>query len=337
MSYATLYQVTTISHLADHVGRLVRLQGWLYNKRSKGKLQFLLLRDGTGIVQAVVFRPEVSEATFQAAERLTQESSCIVEGTVKADERSPGGFELVANKVEIIQLAPDYPISPKEHGVDFLLSHRHLWLRSRRQHAILRIRAGIISAMRNWMDEHDFTLIDSPILTPAACEGISTLFETDYFGSPAYLTQSGQLYQEAACLAFRRTYCFGPTFRAEKSKTRRHLTEFWMLEPEMAYTDLEGSMQIQEEFVSSVVQTVLARYHAELVELERDLAKLEAIKPPFQRLTYDEAVQLLQAEGGEIKWGTDLGAGDETIISQRFERPVFITHYPKECKAFYMK
>lgn len=329
--------VTTVSRLADHVGQTVTLRGWLYHKRSKGKIQFLLLRDGTGTVQAVVFRPDVPEETWAAAEALTQESSFILEGTVRADERAPGGFEITAHRVEVIQIAPEYPISPKEHGVDFLMSHRHLWLRSKRQHAILRIRAGIVRAMRGWMDDHGFTLIDSPILTPAACEGTSTLFETDYFGDKAYLTQSGQLYAEAAAMAFGKVYTFGPTFRAEKSKTRRHLTEFWMLEPEMAFCDLEESMRIQEEFVSHVVQTILRDYRPELEAIGRDTSKLEPIKPPFPRITYDEAVEILRAEGSEIEWGSDFGGGDETILASKYDRPVFVTNYPKVCKAFYMK
>ncbi|MBM3271095.1 MAG: asparagine--tRNA ligase [Candidatus Sericytochromatia bacterium] len=337
MPEAVAATVTTISRLADFVGQAVTLRGWLYNKRSKGKLQFLILRDGTGIVQAVVFRPEVPEETWSAAESLTQESSCVVEGVVRADERAPGGYELTATRVEAVQVAPEYPISPKEHGVDFLMSHRHLWLRSKRQHAILRIRAGIVKAMRGWMDDHGFILVDTPILTPAACEGTSTLFETDYFDTKAYLTQSGQLYAEAAAMAFGRVYTFGPTFRAEKSKTRRHLTEFWMLEPEMAYCDLDESMRIQEEFVSHVVQNILRDYRQDLVEIERDASPLEPVKPPFPRLRYDEAIALLQEAGSEIKWGDDLGATDETILASRYDRPVFVTHYPKVAKAFYMK
>ncbi|MBM3273758.1 MAG: asparagine--tRNA ligase [Candidatus Sericytochromatia bacterium] len=328
---------TTISKLSEHVGSDVTLRGWLYNKRSKGKLQFLILRDGSGIVQAVVFRPEVAEETWAAAESLTQESSCIVSGTVRADERAPGGYELTAKHVEVVQVAPEYPISPKEHGVDFLMSHRHLWLRSKRQHAIIRIRAGIVKAMRNWMDDNGFVLVDAPILTPAACEGTSTLFETDYFDTKAYLTQSGQLYAEAAAMAFGRVYTFGPTFRAEKSKTRRHLTEFWMLEPEMVFCDLDESIRIQETFVSHVVQSILQDYKADLADVERDASRLEPVKPPFPRITYDEAIEILRAEGSEIQWGADFGGTDETILAGRFDRPVFVTHYPKECKAFYMK
>ena len=337
MSEAPTIVRTTIDQLGQHVGQTISLQGWLYDKTAKGKLQFLKLRDGTGIVQAVVFKGSVGEASWQAAEALTQESSCTVAGEVKADARAPGGFELSVTAVEAIHIAPEYPISPKEHGVDFLMGNRHLWLRSRRQHAILRIRAAIVRAMRDWMDTHGFTLIDAPILTPAACEGTSTLFETDYFGDKAYLTQSGQLYMEAAAMAFGRVYSFGPTFRAEKSKTRRHLTEFWMLEPEMAFVELDESLRIQEEFVSHVVQTLLARNHDDLVEIGRDLTKLANVKPPFPRLTYDEAVKVLQAEGSEIQWGMDFGGADETILANRYDRPVFVTHYPVECKAFYMK
>jgi asparaginyl-tRNA synthetase len=327
----------TISDLGSYEGQLVEIRGWLYNKRSKGKLQFLLVRDGTGTVQSVLFKPEVEESSWQAAETLTQESSCVIRGIVKKDDRAPGGYELNLQEVKAIQIAGEYPISPKEHGTDFLMNHRHLWLRSKRQNAILRIRSGIVRAMRNWMDEHGFVLIDAPILTPAACEGTSTLFETDYFGDKAYLTQSGQLYSEAAAMAFGRVYCFGPTFRAEKSKTRRHLTEFWMLEPEMAYTELEESLEIQENFVSHVVQTILKDFQPELGILERNLSKLESILPPFPRLSYDDAVAILQKEGSGITWGDDLGGTDETVLASRYDRPVFVTHYPAVCKAFYMK
>lgn len=328
---------TPIAHLADHEGEEVSLHGWLYHKREKGKLQFLQVRDGTGIVQAVAVKGQLPDASWEAASSLTQESSCTVSGTVRADSRAPGGFELSLTEVVAHQIAPEYPIGPKEHGVDFLMSHRHLWLRSRRQHAILRIRSTIAKAMRDFMDGREFVLTDSPILTPAACEGTSTLFSTDYFDEVAYLTQSGQLYLEADAMAFSKVYCFGPTFRAEKSKTRRHLTEFWMLEAEMAYADVEENMRVQEDLVSYVVERVLTRHRPELTLLERDIAKLEAVTAPFPRLTYDEALAILAQEGITVAWGDDFGATDETVLANRFEKPVFITRYPAQAKAFYMQ
>lgn len=331
--------VTTISRLADHVGTEVELRGWLYNKRSSGKIAFLILRDGTGQVQAVVVKKEVDEPTWDGALALTQESSVKVRGTVRADDRAPGGFEISATRVEPVHVVEtEYPISHKEHGTDFLMSHRHLWLRTPRQATIMRIRHTIIQALRGFFDDRGFTLIDAPILTPAACEGTSTLFETDYFGDPAFLSQSGQLYMEAAAMALGKVYCFGPTFRAEKSKTRRHLTEFWMLEPEMAYVDLWGNMEVQEQMLAHVIQTVLAKHRKELVEvLERDVTRLENVTAPFPRITYDEALKILAEKGQNVEWGEDFGSPDETALAEHFDKPVFVTHYPAKCKAFYMK
>jgi asparaginyl-tRNA synthetase len=331
-----------IEDIAAHEGQTVILQGWLYNKRSSGKLHFLQLRDGTNTIQCVVFKGDVSPEVFEAADKVTQESSIQVTGVVKEDKRSPLGFELGVTDFKVLGEAVDYPISPKEHGVAFLMDHRHLWLRSSRQHAIIRIRAEIIRAVRNYFDENGFTLVDAPIFTPNACEGTSNLFETDYFDDKAYLTQSGQLYMEAAAAAFGKAYCFGPTFRAEKSKTRRHLTEFWMVEPEVAFMDLYEDMDLAEDFVCYIVQQVLKNRRAELEVLERDISKLEAIKKPFPRITYDEAIELIRKHGPEeehknFPWGEDFGGDEETIISQQFDRPVFIHHYPVEIKAFYMK
>lgn len=329
--------VAYINEIGKYVGQEVAVRGWVYNKRSSGKLQFILIRDGTGIIQSVVFKGDVEPATFELADSLTQESSVIATGLVREDKRAPGGYELSVRDLELVHLAKDYPIVPKEHGVDFLMSHRHLWLRSSRQRAILRIRSEIIKACRDYLDEQGFVLVDAPILTPAACEGTTTLFETDYFGEKAYLSQSGQLYMEAAAMALGRVYCFGPTFRAEKSKTRRHLMEFWMIEPEMAFADLEEDMRVQEELVSHVVQRVLSTRKSELETLERDTAALERVKPPFPRISYDEAVEILKKHGSEIEWGSDFGGGDETILAEQFDRPVFVHRYPAQCKAFYMK
>jgi asparaginyl-tRNA synthetase len=342
-----------IEQIAQHVGKKVTIKGWIYAKTGKGKLQFLQVRDGTGILQCVVFKKEVSPAVFDEARLLTQESSVIITGTVRADERAPGtpgGYELGVADLQIVQLVTEeYPITPKEHGVDFLMQHRHLWIRSSRQWATLRIRATIIKAIRDWLEDHGFILMDTPILTPAACEGTTTLFETDYHGTPAYLSQSGQLYNEANIMAFGRVYCFGPTFRAEKSKTRRHIQEFWMVEPEAAYVDMWENMEIQEHFVSYIVQTTLRERHPELDLLGRDLSRLEKIEPPFPRIHYDEAVELINkgAEAGEhvppqdeavppIVWGEDFGAPHETYITEQFEKPVFVHHYPTVAKAFYM-
>src|SRR6267378_2917053 len=284
----------TIRTIGAHEGQDVRVRGWLYNKREKGKLSFLIVRDGTGYLQAVAFQPEVPAGVFEACQKVTQESSVEVEGSIRKDDRAPGGYEMKLSSITVHQLAQDYPISPKEHGPDFLLDHRHLWLRSSKQHALLRIRSEIAQAIRDFFYERDFVLIDSPILTPAACEGTSTLFETDYFGQKAYLSQSGQLYLEPACMAFGKVYCFGPTFRAEKSKTRRHLTEFWMVEPEVAYLELPGLLDLAEEFVTSLVRRVLDRCRPELLTLERDVARLEKVVRPFIRMTYDEAASVLE-------------------------------------------
>jgi len=331
-----------IERIAQHEGQAVTLKGWLYNKRSSGKLHFLQLRDGTGIIQCVVFSGNVSPDVFEAAGKLTQESAFSVTGTVKADTRSKIGFELDVQDVSVIGLARDYPITPKDHGVAFLMDHRHLWLRSSRQNAILRIRAEIIRAIRNFFDGEGFTLVDAPIFTPNACEGTTNLFETEYFDEKAYLTQSGQLYMEAAAAAVGKAYCFGPTFRAEKSKTRRHLTEFWMVEPEVAFLDLEGDMQLAEDLVFHIVQQVLQNRRPELEILERDITKLEAIQKPFPRISYDEAIDLLKKAGNNettpsTQWGEDFGADEETTISEQFDRPVLIHHYPKSIKPFYMK
>ena len=332
-----------IENIAAYVGQEVTIKGWLYNRTDKGRLQFLQVRDGTGIAQVVAFEKEVAPEVFVDVRRLTRESSLIVSGVVRADERAPGvpgGYELGLTGLEIVQIAEEYPIAPKEHGVEFLMERRHLWIRSARQWAVLRIRATIIKAIRDWFDDNGFILMDTPILTPAACEGTTTLFETDYFGTPAYLSQSGQLYNEANIMAFGKVYCFGPTFRAEKSKTRRHIMEFWMVEPEMAYVDLGGCMEVGEQLVSYIVQQVLEKRGPELRLIERDTSKLERIVPPFPRITYDRAVEMINELGREqgvsIEWGDDFGAPQETLLSEHFERPVFVHHYPTAVKAFYM-
>ncbi|MGB3906743.1 MAG: asparagine--tRNA ligase [Anaerolineae bacterium] len=326
-----------VESIAQHEGQEVTIKGWLYNKTDKGKLQFLLVRDGTGIIQAVVLEDDVQPQTFEAAQMATQESSIIVKGTVRSDKRAPGGYELAATELEVVQLAEPYPITPKEHGVSFLMDHRHLWLRSPRQLAILKVRAEVIRACRDYFDRNGFTLVDTPILTPAACEGTSTLFETDYFGETAYLAQSGQLYSEASIAALGKVYCFGPTFRAEKSKTRRHLLEFWMVEPEMAYADLDDCMRLAEEFITYIVQTVLKNRKAQLELLGRDTAPLERVEPPFPRITYDQAVEILHGKGLDFQWGDDFGAPDETALAEEFERPVLVNRYPTQVKAFYME
>jgi len=326
-----------IRDIAAYDGQEVTIKGWLYNKRDKGRLQFLILRDGTGSIQGVAFQKEMSEEAFEAARAATQESSLIATGMVHADDRAPGGYELSLTNVEIVQLAQDYPITPKEHGVDFLMDNRHLWLRSSQQWAVLRIRATVVKAIRDYLDDHGFTLVDAPVLTPNACEGTTTLFETEYFGEKAYLTQSGQLYNEATIGAFGKTYCFGPAFRAEKSKTRRHLIEFWMVEPEMAYADLDECMRVEEAFVSYIVQQVLDKNSPELDILERDKSILEGIVAPFPRITYTEALKIVEEAGLELPWGEDFGAPHETAISDHFGRPVFVHRYPTRCKAFYME
>ena len=328
---------TTIDRLAEHVGTEVELRGWLYNRRSKGKLQFLLVRDGTGIVQGILFKGDVSDELFETAADLPQESSLVVRGTVKEDARAPGGFELGITDLQVVSRSEEYPIAKKEHGVSFLMDHRHLWLRSRRPHATLRIRDEVVRGIRDFFADEGYILVDAPIFTPNACEGTSTLFETEYFGDTAYLSQSGQLYMEAAAMALGKVYCFGPTFRAEKSKTRRHLTEFWMVEPEIAYGDLEDVMDLAERFMSYLVARVLSERRAELDVLERDTTLLEKVAPPFPRLTYDEAFDILDAAGSETVRGSDFGGADETIIASNYDRPVMITGWPREVKAFYMK
>ncbi len=326
-----------IEAIGEHVGEEVTLKGWLYNKRHKGKLYFLLVRDGTETIQCVAYRPDVGEQVFARCDEVTQESAVAVTGTVKEDARSPIGYELTVKDMRILQLARDYPITPKEHGTAFLMDHRHLWLRSSRQHAILRVRAAIIRAARDFFDGRGFTLLDAPIFTPAACEGTTTLFETEYFGEKAYLTQSGQLYMEAGAMAFGKVYCFGPTFRAEKSKTRRHLTEFWMIEPEVAFMELDEDMDLAEDFVDFIVQRVLERCERELTFLERDLDTLRKVKKPYPRMSYDEAVEALGTAGVAFEWGGDFGGDDETVLSGQFETPVLVHRYPHEVKAFYMK
>ncbi|NLG49656.1 MAG: asparagine--tRNA ligase, partial [Chloroflexi bacterium] len=303
----------------------------------KGRLQFLQLRDGTGIIQAVAFKKELPPEVFEAAQTVTQESSVIATGMIRKDDRAPGGYEMGLTDFQIVQLTEDYPITPKEHGIDFLMDHRHLWLRSTQQWAILRVRATVERSIRDWLDSHGFLLVDTPILTPSACEGTTNLFETEYFGEKAYLTQSGQLYNEATIGAFGRTYCFGPTFRAEKSKTRRHLIEFWMVEPEMAYADLDECMQVEEQFVSYIVQRALEERAEELKILERDTSLLEKITPPFPRITYDEALKVIHEAGEQLEWGEDLGAPHETAVASAFDKPVFVHRYPAQCKAFYME
>lgn len=327
-----------INELSRHVGEEVTLKGWIYNKRSSGKVKFLILRDGTGYLQCIVFKGNVSPEVFELADSLAQEASFEVTGIVKEEPRAVGGYELDATDVKLISESVDYPITPKEHGIEFLIDHRHLWLRSKKQVAIMKIRHRIAKAIRDFFDERGFTLFDPPIITPNASEGTSTLFEMEYFDlGKAYLTQSGQLYAEAGALALGKVYTFGPTFRAEKSKTRRHLTEFWMVEPEMAFYDLDDDMDLAEEFIEYIVQSVLKDRKAELEILERDISKLENIKRPFPRLSYDEAVKILHDNEIEFEWGNDFGAADETMISSKFDKPVMVHRYPAEVKAFYMK
>jgi asparaginyl-tRNA synthetase len=329
--------VVSIARLAEHVGQTVTLLGWLYNKRSSGKLHFLEVRDGSGICQCVVFKGNVSPELFAQADHLQQETSLAITGTVKEHGKIKGTYEIDTTGLEV--LAPpsrEYPISPKEHGTDFLMDNRHLWLRSKRQQAIIRVRHAIIKAIRDFFDGRDFTLLDAPIFTPNACEGTSTLFETDYHGEPAYLTQSGQLYMEAGAAAFGKVYCFGPTFRAEKSKTRRHLAEFWMVEPEVAFLELDGDMSLAEDLLAFVVGRVLETRREELKTCERDTTFLENVKAPFPRITYADAIRLLQENGHpEAKVGDDFGADEETVISSKFDRPVIVHRYPREIKAFY--
>jgi asparaginyl-tRNA synthetase len=327
-----------IEDLGGHVGETVELRGWLYNRRSSGKIHFLEVRDGSGIAQCIAFRNDVTPEVFATAGGLTQETSLRLTGEVRAHPKQPGVFEIGVQAIDVVGApSQEYPITKKEHGTEFLMDHRHLWLRSRRQHAILRVRAEIIAAVRDYFDSHGFILVDSPIFTPNAAEGTSTLFETDFHGTPAYLAQTGQLYLEAAAAALGRVYCFGPTFRAEKSKTRRHLAEFWMVEPEVAFLDLDGNMDLMEDFIVSVVARVLDRRRAELDSLERDIAPLERVQKPFPRIRYDAAIDLLQKAGHEAKVGDDFGGDEETVISSNFDRPVMISRYPMALKAFYFK
>ena len=329
--------IINIADVGHHESQEVTIRGWLYNMRSSGKLRFLLVRDGSQTIQCVVFKNDVSEKVFEDTDTLTQESSLIVTGVVAADKRSPIGFEIQVKHLEVVQVAAEYPITKKEHGTDFLMDHRHLWLRSSRQHAIIRIRHQVIHAARKFFDDQGYLLVDSPVFTPNAAEGTTSLFETDYFGDKAYLTQSGQLYAEASAMAFGKVYCFGPTFRAEKSKTRRHLTEFWMIEPEVAFFDLNDDMKLAEDFVAYIVKSVLDNRRAELEILERDISMLEKVTAPFPKIHYNEAVEILKKNNIEFKYGDDFGGTDETVISEQFDRPVIVHHYPAEVKAFYMK
>jgi asparaginyl-tRNA synthetase len=327
-----------IEDIGKHEGEEVTIKGWLHNRRSSGKIHFLILRDGSGFIQAVMSKAAVGEEVFKAADHLSQETSVMVTGTVRADARAPSGYEIDVKSLEIVGQSHDYPITPKEHGVDYLLDRRHLWIRSERQQAILRIRHEIINAVRDFFNGRGFILADTPIFTPAACEGTTNLFPVQYFeDTTAYLTQSGQLYNEANAMALGRVYCFGPTFRAEKSKTRRHLTEFWMVEPEVAYADLNDVMELAEDLVVSVVARVLEKRRPELKIIERDVSKLEAIQKPFPRMSYDDAVKKLQAKGLPIEWGGDFGGPDETTLSEEYDRPVLVHRYPSAIKAFYMK
>jgi asparaginyl-tRNA synthetase len=327
-----------IEGIGAHAGEQVTIKGWLHNRRSSGKIHFLILRDGSGFIQAVMSKAAVGEELFKAADHLSQETSVIVTGTVRADQRAPSGYEIDVKELEVVGASHDFPITPKEHGVDYLLDRRHLWIRSERQQSILRVRHEIINAVREYLNSHGFILADTPIFTPAACEGTTTLFPAQYFeDQTAYLTQSGQLYNEANAMALGRVYCFGPTFRAEKSKTRRHLTEFWMVEPEMAYADLDDVMNLAEDLVVSVIARVLETRRRELSVLERDTARLEAVQKPFPRMSYDDAVRALQAKGLPIQWGGDFGGPDETALSEGFDRPVMVHRYPAAVKAFYMK
>ncbi len=330
-----------INDARRHEGQRVKIQGWLYNLRKSGKIVFPLIRDGSGLMQCVAVKSNLPEELFNELKNLTQESSLTVTGTVRAEGRAPGGYELDIDGAQVVQRVSEehpYPITPKEHGVDFLMDHRHLWLRSRKQHAAIQVRHEVVKGIRDYFDSHGFTLVDTPIFTPAACEGTTTLFEVDYFeNEKVYLTQSGQLYNEANAMAFGKVYCFGPTFRAEKSKTRRHLTEFWMVEPEMAYADLEEVKRVAEELIVYCVGRILENRREQLKILERDVSKLEAVTAPFPRMSYDEAVKILQSKGSEIQWGSDFGNTDETILTQDFDRPVMVDRYPSAIKAFYFQ
>jgi len=326
-----------IEEISRYQGEEVEIRGWVYNKRSSGKVRFLLVRDGTGIIQATIFSPERDNPLFLQFDQLTQESSVVIRGRIVEEKRAPGGYEMAVEEMETIQIAQDYPITPKEHSVPFLMEHRHLWLRSRKQNAVLQVRWEVIRAIRDFFDSHGFRLVDAPILTPSACEGTTTLFETQYFDQKAYLSQSGQLYMEAAAMALGKVYCFGPTFRAERSKTRRHLIEFWMVEPEVAFATLEDIIGLAEELILFILERVLTRRKADLETLERNTAPIEKIKKPFPRLTYDETVALLQAKGSKMSYGDDFGAPEETLLSKIYDQPVCVTHFPAKIKAFYMQ
>ena len=340
----SLLPSAAIATIGEHVGQSVTLAGWVYNKTEKGKLIFVLLRDGSGTMQCVLFKKNVSEEVFAAAQMLTQETACRVTGNVRADERAPGGYELEVQDLQVVGPSHDYPISPKDHGVEFLMEHRHLWVRSAKQHALLRVRAEVIAAAQEWLNAQGFIRFDSPILTATAAEGTSNLFATEYFDlGTAYLAQTGQLYVEAGMLSFGKVYCFGPTFRAEKSKTRRHLTEFWMIEPEVAFADHADNLVLQEQFVSAIVQRVLERRAEDLKVLERDTSSLERVVPPFPRISYDDAIALIAEKHADFEgatplpWGEDFGAPHETLIASQFDKPVFIERYPAAVKAFYMQ
>jgi len=328
----------SIAGVGKYENEKVRIKGWLYNQRSSGKIKFMIIRDGTGFLQGTLVKSEMEEKYFSMLDDLNYESSIIVEGEIKSEKRAPSGYEMLVKTIQVVHNAEkDYPISLKKHGVGFLMNYRHLWMRTQRQNAILRIRTEIVKIIHNFLNQKGFYLIESPILTPAACEGTTTLFETDYFGDKAYLTQSGQLYNEASAMAFGKVYCFGPTFRAEKSKTRRHLMEFWMVEPEAAYFDFQDNNQLQEEMIVTIAKHVLEHCPLELKILERDTSMLENIQAPFPYLSYDDAIKIIQKNGSDTQWGDDLSGEDETIISGQYKKPVFIHHFPTKCKAFYMK
>jgi len=331
----------SIAQAGQHAGETVEIAGWLYNLRRSGKIAFPIIRDGSGLMQCVAVKSALPEETFETVKNLTQESSLVVTGKVRAEQRAPGGYEMDVESLQVLQRVPEsdpYPITPKDHGTDFLMDHRHLWLRSQRQHAVIRVRHEVIKAVRDYFDSHGFTLVDTPIFTPAACEGTTTLFEVNYFDDEkAYLTQSGQLYNEATAMAFGKVYCFGPTFRAEKSKTRRHLTEFWMVEPEMAYANLDDVKRVAEELLVFIAGRVLENRQEELKRLERDTSKLEAIQAPFGRMSYDDAVKVLQTRGSEIQWGGDFGGTDETLLTQDSGRPIMVDGFPTAIKAFYFQ
>ncbi len=326
-----------IEDIAGFKDQEVEIRGWVYNKRSGGKIRFLLIRDGTGLIQGTIYSPDKDNPLFQKFDLLTQESSIIVRGVVKEDKRAPGGYELGISDLEIVQIAPEYPITPKEHGIPFLMEHRHLWLRSQKQHAVLQIRAELIKAIRDFFDSRGFRNMDTPILTPSACEGTTTLFETEYFDQKAYLSQSGQLYNEATAMAFGKVYCFGPTFRAEKSKTRKHLIEFWMVEPEVAFATLQDITDLAEDLIVSIITRILETRSTELEILEREIAPLERVKKPFHRIKYGKILPNLKEKGSKIEWGDDFGAPEETILSEIYDSPVCVTHFPAQIKAFYMQ